>query len=206
MTVRVASARRKILTRRKRRCVQSAVRPSLRRGRCRRQQGVRDGKWPAHVVRKTSPPCQPGPVTVAVALRISSLDSIVMRGQSTPHCSRQPVRGFRARSAAAPDQRSGGTGAGSRQSAQRSHPAIRLVVGPSRRRPFDRRPPRSHPGGRGPAAVWGPASAAGSSSKAPRRGRLMCSKRRWSADELTSPGAPGLASLVLTHPGSTRPK
>jgi hypothetical protein len=24
-----------------------------------------------------------------------------------------------------------------------------------------------------------------------------------SADELTSPGAPGLASLVLTHPGST---
>ena len=32
----------------------------------------------------------------------------------------------------------------------------------------------------------------------------MCSKKAMvSAEELTSPGAPGLASLVLTHPGST---
>ena len=134
-----AVAMRKILIPQETRCVQSAVRPSLRRRRCRGQRGVRDGEWPAHVLRTTSPPCQSDPVTVAFALRISSLDSIVMRVSPRPTAPDGARTGFRARSAAAPDQRSAGTGAGSRPSAQRSHPAIRLVVGTSRYRPFDRR-------------------------------------------------------------------
>mgnify|MGYP007009030949 CR=1 FL=1 len=126
-----------------------------------------------------------------------------MRGQSTPHCSRR--RPYRI-----PSEERCSTGSAIGRY-WRGVEAKRSTVasGDSPRRwlirhlPFDRRPRRSHPGGRSPAAVRGPASAPGSSSKAPRPGRLMYCKRRWSADELTSPGAPGLASLVLTHPGCT---
>ena len=103
---------------------------------------------------------------------MSSFDSIVMRArESTPNW--LPVAGrsgFRARRPAAPDQRSAGTGAGSRPSAQRAYPA--LVVGLSRHLPSDRRPRRSHPGGRGPAAVRGPASAPG--LPVGRRGQVGC--------------------------------
>jgi hypothetical protein len=77
-----------------------------------------------------------------------------------------------------------------------------IVVGLSRHLPFDRRPRRSHPGGRGPAAVRGPASAPGSSIA---RGQVGCRAAegdgvRGRADVA---GGAGAGQLGLDPPGST---
>jgi hypothetical protein len=89
---------------------------------------------------------------------MSSFDSVVMRLVSPrPTGSQWPaVQDSEPGASAAPDQRSAGTGAGSRPSAQGSQPVIRLVVGLSRHLPFDRRPRRSHPGGGVPQRSGGP--------------------------------------------------
>jgi hypothetical protein len=77
---------RKILTPQKPRCVQWAVRPSLRRGRCGGQQGARDEGWPAHVRRTASTPCQPGPGPRALAkrARLCMLNGAFVSSSSPP--------------------------------------------------------------------------------------------------------------------------
>ena len=137
-------------------------------------------------------------------LPMSSFYSIVMRArESTPTGSKRQAVQDSDQAPCSIGSAIGRTGAGSRPSAQRSHPAIRLIVGLSRHLPFDRRPRRSHPGGRDPAAVRGPASVPGSSSKAPKPDRCRATEGDGFRGRADVAGAPGLASLVLTHPGST---